>query len=1708
MKRFMVLLAIVVLAMAAPSLVHTSSQSSIQDEPRQGGLIDQAPVEGSYRSPSGRHKIRINDPGLIEAVKARKGRIVADYGSFAIAEVDTATAEELKGNEQIEWRDDYNVLLLNSGAIDTTSDEAIKLREATSESQDKEQQLHLVQFPGPVKPEWYDALLNTGVDIITYIPNNSYLVFGDRAALRRVKRLALSGGFLQWEAPYREEMKLDPVVNSIVQKSRPAAPAQSTADSKKGAPRSARGAPQESGLFAIQMVKDKTGNAATIALIDKVKLEPVTNQYEILKYVNIVVRIAPEDIKAIAARPDVVSIQPYVMPSIRDERQDQIMAGNITGNLPNAADYLAYLAGKGFTQTQFTTSGFAVDVSDDGLDNGSTTPDNPFLHVGGVAGVSRVVYNRIENSGGPVTPGRTGFEGHGNLNSHIIGGFIPFAFGSGFPHTDAAGFRFGLGIAPFVKVGMSTIFNPSFTNPNFANLQSRAYADGARISSNSWGANTAGAYTIDSQAYDALVRDAQPASSVNPTAGNQEMVIVFAAGNAGPGAQTVGAPGTAKNVITVGAAENVHSHSTANGGDSAAGNDGCGIGDTGADSANDIIFFSSRGPCTDGRRKPELVGPGTHVTGGVAQATPPLPPNGMALATFNANGVCALSLSGGTGNPSNFFPLGQQWYTTSSGTSHSTPAVSGAAALIRQHFINQALTPPSPAMTKALLMNSARYMNGADANDNLWSNNQGIGEVNLNSYFNIFAASNILRDQMAGDTFTASGQTRVFTGNVVSSGQPFRVTLAWTDAPGPTSGNAFVNNLDLQVTIGGQTYKGNVFVGPNSTTGGSADTRNNVESVFIPAGVTGPFSVRVIATNIAGDGVPNVGGPLDQDFALVVSNATAVTQPVLTGAGATLTAEGCSPASGAIDPNETVTVDFCLQNVGAADTTNLVATLQASGGVTSPSGPQSYGAVVAGGSAVCRPFTFTAMGSCGGTITATLDLQDGATNLGTVTFTFTLGALSTPMTTSYSSGNIAVAIPDAGAPVEVSISVPDMGIVADVNASVRINHTFDSDLNISLVHPDGTVVPLSTARGVSGDNYGTGTNDCSGTPTVFDDEAGTAIGSGTAPFAGSFKPESPLSAFDGKPTNGTWKLRVQDTATLDTGTIGCFTITIGRSQFLCCPFVGGTPLIVAVPPAVLTAETCTPGNNAVDPNEQVTMSFPLQNNGTGSTTNLVATLQATGGVTSPSGPQTYGAVAPVGGPVSRPFTFVATGSCGGTVTATLQLQDGATDLGTVTFTIPLGANVPTTTTFSNATSITIPNPPSTGASTGAPSNPYPSNIVVSGLTGTVTKVTATLTNLNHTFPDDIDVLLVGPLGQKILLMSDVGTSLDLVNVTLTFDDAAAASLPDSAQIVSGTFKPTNIGTGDAFPAPAPAGPYPDPQLLSVFNGVDPNGTWSLYVVDDLGGDTGNMAGGWSLSITTSQSVCCVAACTLTCPGPITQSNDPNQCGALVNYPAPMSVGSCSTITCAPPSNSFFPVGTTTVTCSETSSSCSFTVTVSDTQPPSITCPAAITGTTGAQTCPPPTSGVVTFPPPTASDNCPGVTTACVPPSGSSFPLGTTTVTCTATDAASNTATCSFTVTNFNGCLQDDSSSSKVVLFNTVTGDYLFCCGGTPVTGKGTVIQQGCLITIQHNAGDRRVLIKTDYATKKGNASLQMPVGTTKCTITDKLITNNTCTCAP
>lgn len=169
-------------------------------------------------------------------------------------------------------------------------------------------------------------------------------------------------------------------------------------------------------------------------------------------------------------------------------------------------------------------------------------------------------------------------------------------------------------------------------------------------------------------------------------------------------------------------------------------------------------------------------------------------------------------------------------------------------------------------------------------------------------------------------------------------------------------------------------------------------------------------------------------------------------------------------------------------------------------------------------------------------------------------------------------------------------------------------------------------------------------------------------------------------------------------------------------------------------------------------------------------------------------------------------------------------------------------------TFTNLTNTHIP----AGGTTSGIASPYPNGLAVSGLLTTGVSVkSVTITNYSHTFPDDVDLVLVSPSGQAVILMSDCGGGTPATGQTFTFDDAAASSLADAAFNPSGTYKCTNFGAGDNWPAPGP-GTTPSSTTLSTFTG-NMNGTWNLYAVDDVSGDIGIIST-WNIVFNVPQGV--------------------------------------------------------------------------------------------------------------------------------------------------------------------------------------------------------------------------------------------------------------
>ena len=270
----------------------------------------------SYRSGSGRHKV------LIEGANAERAKSVQatrrhNYDSFQLLEVNKATADRLIASGIASNADGHNLILFNTGAVDTTAPHVVANR-SKALNLSSGRQLHLIQFPGPIKPEWYAQLEATGVEIVSAIPSNAYLVYGDPIALDNVAALT-DIGLAQWHGPYLSRYKLQPGTSQ---------------DSKTNAAKSlVQGPPvaSKANLYRVQLVRDPSTNALTEALFNAL---PAVSRHEIKSYVNLVVTIAPDLLDQVAKRPDVISIAKYIEPRLMDERQAMIVAGELTGNLP------------------------------------------------------------------------------------------------------------------------------------------------------------------------------------------------------------------------------------------------------------------------------------------------------------------------------------------------------------------------------------------------------------------------------------------------------------------------------------------------------------------------------------------------------------------------------------------------------------------------------------------------------------------------------------------------------------------------------------------------------------------------------------------------------------------------------------------------------------------------------------------------------------------------------------------------------------------------------------------------------------------------------------------------------------------------------------------------------------------------------------------------------------------------------------------------------------------------------------------------------------------------------------------------------------------------------------------------------------------------------------------------------------------------------
>jgi hypothetical protein len=782
------------------------------------------------------------------AIEAIGATVVEDYDEMAVIDLGPATADALAKATGlgVSPLPDHDKIMLHSFTLAASG--GLPAGVTAPAFPPNEPNLYLVVFRSIPKPEWVQGLQRVGAEVVSYMPENAYLVHGRLDALQV---LMLKGSPLINVLPFPPAFKI------------------LEADRLLGSDGYAK---------ALVQVLDVPNNDAVTAEIKGAALPGTFSQFKLANTICLIGELPNDTVQGLAFQPGVVLIEPAPQLGPSGERDALAIAGQLVSAFENgrtvykpncAVEYYTWLSQKGLN----AGSDIYLGLLDTGLDLGDTSNVHiDFKNTNSPPG-SRVQYQG--NPGGN-TDGATDCTGHGTLVAAVMAGSGGSSTGTQFSEsTSCSGgsFWMGTGVAPAARIAGSKIYDESGNDwalvpnrvgnglANFAGLGVQL----ANLSSNDHTVGATG-YSSFAQFLDTQVRDASGIGLHIP------ITITVSASN--EGSEAVKDPAPAKNVITVGASEGYNPY----------------LGSTycttlsDADNAFDVATFSSSGS-TDGRVKPDLVSPGTRTMG--AATRDPNYPQRWIETPPPGHWSCWLR---GTCDPVYLMTDGSYgvgWYK---GTSFAAPGVAGAAGLVGKWYRGtHSGTSPSPAMTKAMLINSALDIQGGLRGSitvgHIPSNYQGWGKVDLTR---AFPASSDRFDLDQSYLFTVSGGSswsRVFTVN--NPAQLIHVTLVWADAPAnPGSSHPLLNDLDLRVyQIDGLS---NCWVAPGNTSISSSsgqsgvwrcdqsyplDTINNVEQVIL-APTLNPYSFIVTVTPrlLSAKAIPWGAGTVNQDFALFVEN--------------------------------------------------------------------------------------------------------------------------------------------------------------------------------------------------------------------------------------------------------------------------------------------------------------------------------------------------------------------------------------------------------------------------------------------------------------------------------------------------------------------------------------------------------------------------------------------------------------------------------------------------------------------------------------------------------------------------------------------------------------------------------------------------------------------------------------------------------------------
>lgn len=703
---------------------------------------------------------------------------------------------------------------------------------------------YVVQARAVLDDGFRALLAAAGATIVSYIPNNAYLVRASAAAAQCLAADSRTQAVLSYEPYYKLTMPLLPL--AVAQTPVPAGSALNVL-LFPDAGDAACNELQDLGLELLGQERSPFGPVIRVRPVES----PATQSS----------RAGPAAILCALAR--LPTVQQIELAHARVLASDLSRARVAVAADPVRADNYLGLTG----------TNVLVNVNDSGVD--ASHPD-----------LTNRVCLDLPVSG-------TDTNGHGTHVAGLIAGSglesstVTNASGSSLP---AADFQFR-GLAPAARLFVMAADPNAGPASSDSYLQETAARTNAWISNNSWHYGKDTGYDLAAASYDAAVRDALPGVT-----GGQPLLFVFGAGNEGKGADdgtggspdSVPSPGTAKNVITVGALEQpraitneVWQCSIVYGTNLCQTNQPW-LGMT--DTNNEVAGFSGRGNVgvdiegAFGRFKPDVVAPGAFV---IAARSTQWNQEAYYFPTNDSNQFEVLSNLNNTVGP---------FYRYESGTSMSAAEVAGTLALM-QEFFQRLCRTNSPALMKALLINGARSLGpGGSFQVNAATNSQGWGLVNLTNSLprsltnlNATASPMLLFDQSSeGALASGQSQTRFVSLSETATNQPLRATLVWTDPPGnPAASLKLVNNLDLLVT---NLDTGEVFFGNDFPAGCSfnspwdiysppnLDLVNNVENVFLGRPLGTNYSVTVAARSVNVNAVTTQSNRVAQDYALVISS--------------------------------------------------------------------------------------------------------------------------------------------------------------------------------------------------------------------------------------------------------------------------------------------------------------------------------------------------------------------------------------------------------------------------------------------------------------------------------------------------------------------------------------------------------------------------------------------------------------------------------------------------------------------------------------------------------------------------------------------------------------------------------------------------------------------------------------------------------------------